>query len=93
MDSMLTRLPEADLVESIENSCHKPIRPFLVILSESRTWNNPRVASIGRSLPRRQGLTILPSFLFYKSGLEVKRLSGNQLTKEDIKEAIKSVIE
>ena len=35
----------------------------------------------------------LPSFLFYKNGVEVKRLSGDQLTKEDIKEAIKSVIE
>jgi len=35
----------------------------------------------------------LPSFLFYKNGVEVKRLSGAQLTKEDIREAIKSVIE
>ena len=35
----------------------------------------------------------LPSFLFYKNGVEVKRLSGDQLTKEDIKGAIKSIIE
>jgi thioredoxin 1 len=34
----------------------------------------------------------LPSFLFYKNGVEVKRLSGEQLTKKDIEEAIKSVI-
>lgn len=35
----------------------------------------------------------LPSFLFYKNGVEVKRLSGAQLSKEDISEGIKSVIE
>jgi len=34
----------------------------------------------------------LPSFLFYKNGAEVKRLSGDQLTKKDIEEAIKEVI-
>jgi thioredoxin 1 len=34
----------------------------------------------------------LPSFLFYKNGTEVKRLSGDQLTKKDIEEAIKEVI-
>ena len=34
----------------------------------------------------------LPSFLFYKNGVEVKRLTGEQLTKKDIEEAIKSVI-
>jgi len=34
----------------------------------------------------------LPSFLFYKNGTEIKRLSGNQLTKKDIEEAIKEVI-
>jgi thioredoxin 1 len=34
----------------------------------------------------------LPSFLFYKNGVEVKRLSGEQLTKKDIEEAIKEVI-
>jgi len=34
----------------------------------------------------------LPSFLFYKNGVEVKRLSGEQLTKRDIEEAIKNII-
>jgi thioredoxin 1 len=34
----------------------------------------------------------LPTFLFYKDGVEVKRLSGEQLTREDIEEAIKHVI-
>ena len=34
----------------------------------------------------------LPTFLFYKNGVEVKRLSGEQLTKKDIEEAIKHVI-
>jgi thioredoxin 1 len=34
----------------------------------------------------------MPSFLFYKNGVEVKRLAGEQLTKKDIEEAIKSVI-
>ena len=34
----------------------------------------------------------LPSFLFYKNGVEVNRLTGEQLTKKDIEEAIKSVI-
>ena len=34
----------------------------------------------------------LPTFLFYKNGVEVNRLSGEQLAKEDIEEAIKHVI-
>ena len=34
----------------------------------------------------------LPSFLFYKNGVEVNRLTGEQLTKKDIEEAIKSII-
>lgn len=34
----------------------------------------------------------LPTFLFYKDGVEVKRLSGEQLTREDIEEAVKHVI-
>ena len=34
----------------------------------------------------------LPSFLFYKNGAEVKRLSGDQVTKRDIEEAIQKVI-
>jgi thioredoxin 1 len=35
----------------------------------------------------------LPSFLFYRNGVEVKRLSGEQLTKKDVEEAIKEIIE
>lgn len=34
----------------------------------------------------------LPSFLFYKDGVEVKRLSGEQLTRKDIEEAIRNII-
>jgi len=34
----------------------------------------------------------LPTFLLYKNGVEVKRLSGEQLTKKEIEEAIKNVI-
>jgi thioredoxin 1 len=34
----------------------------------------------------------LPSFLLYKNGVEVKRLSGGQVTGKDIEEAIKEVI-
>ena len=34
----------------------------------------------------------LPSFLFYKNGAEVKRLSGDQVTKRDIEAAIQEVI-
>jgi len=34
----------------------------------------------------------LPSFLFYKNGVEVNRLSGEQLTRIDIEEAIKKLI-
>jgi thioredoxin 1 len=34
----------------------------------------------------------LPTFLFYKNGVEVKRLTGEQLTEQEIEEAIKQVI-
>jgi thioredoxin 1 len=34
----------------------------------------------------------LPTFLFYKNGEEVKRISGEQITEEDIEESIESVI-
>ena len=34
----------------------------------------------------------LPSFLFNKNGTEVKRLSGEHLSKKDIEEAIRDVI-
>ena len=35
----------------------------------------------------------LPTFLFYKNGAEVKRLTGEQLNKQEIEEAIKQVVE
>ncbi len=34
----------------------------------------------------------LPSFLFYKNGVEVKRLLGEQLTSKDLEDAIQDVI-
>ena len=34
----------------------------------------------------------LPSFLFYKDGVEINRLSGEQITESDIEEAIKAAI-
>lgn len=34
----------------------------------------------------------LPSFLFYKNGVEIKRLSGEQITESDIEGAIKETI-
>ena len=34
----------------------------------------------------------LPTFLFYKNGVELKRLTGEQLTKQQIEEAIKNLI-
>ena len=45
-----------------------------------------------RMLCARLRVLGLPTFLFYKNGVEVKRLSGEQLTKQDIEEAIKSII-
>ena len=34
----------------------------------------------------------LPAYLFYKDGIEVNRLSGEQLTEKDLEEAIKAAI-
>lgn len=34
----------------------------------------------------------LPSFLFYNNGVEIKRLSGEQITESDIEVAIKETI-
>ena len=34
----------------------------------------------------------LPSFLFYKDGVEINRLSGEQISESDIEEAIKAAI-
>ncbi len=49
-------------------------------------------AAGNRMLCARLRVLGLPSFLFYKNGVEVKRLTGEQLTKKDIEEAMKSVI-
>ncbi len=35
----------------------------------------------------------LPSFVFYKNGAEIKRLSGEQVTVKDIEDAIVSVVD
>lgn len=34
----------------------------------------------------------LPTYLFYKDGVEIKRLTGEKITKNDLVEAIKSAI-
>jgi thioredoxin 1 len=34
----------------------------------------------------------LPSYLFYKEGVEQKRLTGNQLTERDLEEGIKELL-
>ncbi len=34
----------------------------------------------------------LPTYLFYKDGVEIKRLTGEKLTKNDLVEAIKAAI-
>jgi thioredoxin 1 len=34
----------------------------------------------------------LPTFLFYKDGIEIKRLSGEQIKQDDLVEAIKEII-
>ena len=35
----------------------------------------------------------LPTFLLYKNGTEVKRLTGESITREELREAIKAVLE
>ena len=35
----------------------------------------------------------LPTFLLYKNGAEVKRLTGESITREELREAIKAVLE
>jgi len=49
-------------------------------------------AAGNRMLCARLRVLGLPTFLFYKKGVEVKRLSGEQLTRQDIEGAIKEVI-
>jgi thiol:disulfide interchange protein len=34
----------------------------------------------------------LPTYLFYKNGVEIKRLTGEHITRNDLVEAIKAAI-
>ena len=49
-------------------------------------------AAENRMLCARLQVLSLPTFLFYKDGIEVKRLVGNNITEGDIKEAIDTVV-
>lgn len=53
---------------------------------------NLNAAAGNRVLCAKLRVLGLPSFLFYKNGVEVNRLSGEQLTRIDIEEAIKNLI-
>jgi thioredoxin 1 len=46
-----------------------------------------------RMLCARLRVMGLPTFLLYKGGAEVKRMSGEDITKNQIKEAIEEIIE
>ena len=50
-------------------------------------------AEQNRMLCARLRVMGLPTFLFYKDGTEVKRISGEDITKDQIKEAIEAIIE
>ncbi len=56
-----------------------------------------KITKVEASKNRRLCLNLkvfgLPTFLFYKSGKEVERLSGNSLKIEEIEEAAKRMIE
>ncbi|MGZ3570089.1 MAG: thioredoxin family protein [Thermodesulfobacteriota bacterium] len=56
-----------------------------------------KITKVDASKNRRLCLNLkvfgLPTFLFYKSGKEVNRLSGNALKIEEIEEAVKKIIE
>ena len=49
-------------------------------------------AEQNRMLCARLRVLGLPSFLFYRNGAEVKRLSGQSLSGKDIKEAIEALV-
>ena len=49
-------------------------------------------AAENRMLCARLRVMGLPTFLFYKDGAEVKRMSGESITKGELKEAIDSVL-
>ncbi len=50
-------------------------------------------AAGNRMLCARLRVLSLPAFLFYKNGEEKKRLTGDQLTRNDLEEALKSLLE
>lgn len=50
-------------------------------------------ASENRMLCAKLRVLGLPSFLLYRDGVEVKRLTGEDITKKDLKEAIEALIE
>ncbi len=56
-----------------------------------------KITKVDASRNRRLCLNLrvfgLPTFLFYKNGKEVERLSGNSLKIEEIEEAVKKIIE
>ena len=49
-------------------------------------------AAGNRMLCARLRVMGLPTFLFYKGGVEMKRLTGEDITEADIMEAIKTII-
>jgi thioredoxin 1 len=49
-------------------------------------------AAGNRMLCARLRILGLPAFLFYKNGVEVKRLSGVQITLKDIEDAIQQIL-
>lgn len=56
-----------------------------------------KITKVDASKNRRLCLNLkvfgLPTFLFYKNGKEMERLSGNSLGIEEIEEAVKKIIE
>ncbi|MGD9044255.1 MAG: thioredoxin family protein [Desulfobacterales bacterium] len=50
-------------------------------------------AAKNRMLCAKLRVMSLPTFLFYKDGTEVKRLSGEDITKNQIRETIEEMIE
>jgi thioredoxin 1 len=49
-------------------------------------------AAGNRMLCARLRVMSLPTFLFYKGGVEINRLTGEKITESDIIEAIKAII-
>ncbi len=56
-----------------------------------------KITKIGASKNRRLCLTLkvlgLPTYLFYKNGKEIDRLTGGDLTINDIEESVKKMME